>query len=163
MSTRRRLLCRSASIATRQRVYSIPDGLEIDEVDHFDVRRWRVLYEDVILVTYHHYRGAVTLSIILALLLMVGFITWTIGLSEPLAAGYTGVILVAPLAILFVVRLVLGIDEINVYSQRSQARLRFPWRKRRAHAVFGDITRAVRLRQRVASHAAAPAPAPETG
>ena len=144
---KRKLLCTSASIATRQRVYSVAEGLEVDEIDHYEVRRWRVLYDDVILVTYHRYRGALFLAITGIVAAFFGTIAILTGRAEPIAGWWLAGFLVTPFLALFLVRLIVGIDEVNVYSHRSQARLRFGFRKGRARQVFDDITAAVRRSQ----------------
>jgi len=145
---KRRLLTRSAGIATRQRVYRVPDGLEVDEVDHFEVRRWRVLYEDVILTTYHRYRGVAFLIVTGAFVALFGTMSWVIGASADVWAGWiTAAILVTPFLLAFLIRMILGVDQINVYSQRSQARMNFSLRKRYARKLFDEIVEGVRRRQ----------------
>ena len=150
---KRTLLARSGTIATRQRVYRVADGLEIDEVDHYKVHRSRVLYEDVILVTFHRYRGVVFLILTGLFALAFGAASLAIGKSEAVV-GFVFLLLTAvPLLLAFVARMALGIDEINVYSRRSQARLRFWFRKGRARELMNEITAAVRRRQDSVSRA----------
>jgi hypothetical protein len=143
----RTLLSRTSGIATRQRVYRIPDGLEVDEVDHFEVRRWRVLYEDVILTTYHRYRGVTFLIVTGAFAALFAVASWAAGRTEASAGWIMAAILVVPFLLAFILRLLLGVDEINVYSQRSQARMRFNFRKGRARELFDEIVEGVRGRQ----------------
>ncbi len=156
---KRILLARSNNIATRQRVYRIADGLEVDEIDHFEVRRSRVLYEDVILVTYHRYRGALFLGITGALIVLFGALSIGVGLNEPEAGLVFAGISVLPLLLLFALRLAFGVDEINVYSRRSKASLRFMFRKAHARTLMREITAAVRRRQQAVARTIAP-PAP---
>ena len=148
---KRTLLTRSTGIATRQRVYLIAEGLEIDEIDHFEVRRSRVLFEEVLLMTYHQYRGSwffVVNGLFLALALTVsGLIAQqeiTIGLIFFAVLG-------VPFLVAIVSRLIFGVDEINVYGRRTRATMRFHWRKQRARTLFHEIANGVRRQQRVAA------------
>ncbi len=144
---KRELLSRSSSIATRQRVYRVADGLEIDEVDHYEVRRSRVLYEDVVLVTFHRYHGFWFFIIVGLIALPFGWMSWGFGRTDALIGLISFAITTAPLVIILLLRATLGVDEINIYSRRSQARMRFFLRKRRAHALLIEITSEVRRRQ----------------
>jgi hypothetical protein len=170
---KRKLLARSGTIATRQRVYRVADGLEIDEVDHYEVHRSRVLYEDVILVTYHRYRGVVFLILTGLIALLFGASSLAMGKTDAVV-GFAFLLLTAvPVFVAFVARMALGVDEINVYSRRSQARLRFWFRKARARELMNEITAAVRRRQDAVTRATvagvqrppepAPPPEPEPG
>ncbi len=144
---KRILLARSNNIATRQRIYRVADGLEVDEIDHFEVRRSRVLYEDVILVTYHRYRGAWFLGLTGALAIFFAAVSIAVGLNEQSVGWIMAAITVLPVLLAFALRLALGVDEINVYSRRSQASLRFMFRKSHARALLREIIGSVRRRQ----------------
>jgi hypothetical protein len=145
---KRKLLARSNHIATRQRIYRVSDGIEVDEVDHFEVRRSRVLYEDVILITYHRYRGIAFPLVTGGLALGFGALAVWAAQAEPVA-GWTVAAITVPLPLLaFLLRMIFGMDEVNVYSKRTQAALRFLVRKRRARALMNEIGAAVRARQR---------------
>ena len=147
MPVKRRLMARSSGLVSRQRVYQIPDGLEVDEIDHYEVRRSRVLFDDVILVTWHRHRGFWFLFVIGMFAAALAASAFLIGRTE---AGIGWIFFACtggPLLLVFILRLVIGIDEVNVYSRRSQARLRFFFRKARARALMGEITATVRRRQ----------------
>lgn len=155
---KRKILARSSNIATRQSVYRIDDGLEIDEVDHYEVHRSRVLYEDVILVTYHRSRGRWFLIVTGAMALTFILISMMVALSDTTAGLIIGGMTAVPFILLFLLRAIFGVDEVNVYSRRSRARLRFWFRKSRAQELFEEISSAVRRRQdAMARRAAAPA------
>jgi hypothetical protein len=163
---KRKLLARSSNIATRQRVYRIPDGLEVDDVDHYEVRRSRVLYDDVILVTHHRSRGSWFLIITGLMAVLFAAMAYAIGRGSTAVVGWWILAVTAgPFLLLFLIRFFLGVDEVNVYSRRSSARLRFWFRKQRALELFKDISNAVRTRQnaltRRATAAAAAASAAE--
>lgn len=146
---KRKLVARSSNVATRQRIYSVPDGLEIDEVDHYEVRRSRVLYDDVVLVTLHRYRGVWFFVLMGGIAATFGWISWLIFQQEALIGKVVGASTVVPFLLIMVNRAVFGIDEINVYGRRSRARLRFLLRKSYARKLLGEITTAVQHRQTV--------------
>lgn len=154
---KRRLLARSSNIATRQRVYRVDVGLEVDEVDHYEVHRSRVLYEDVILVTYHRARGRWFLIITGGLALTFIFISMAVAVSDSTAGLIVGGMTAVPFILLFLLRAIFGVDEVNVYSRRSRARLRFWFQKSKAQQLFEEISSAVRRRQdAMARRSAAP-------
>ena len=144
---KRVLIDRSGNVATRERVYRIPDGFEIDEVDHYEVRRSRVLFEDVVLVTMHRYRGVVFVSIIGILAVLCAWMSWAIWTTEATAGWLVAAFTVLPLLIIAALRLILGVDELNVYGRRTRARMRFVFRKRRARELMDEIVATVRARQ----------------
>lgn len=154
---KRTLLARSTSIATRQRVYLIAEGLEIDEIDHFEVRRSRVLFEEVLLMTYHRHRGSWFFFINGFFLVMALAVSGLIAQQDIFVGLITFAILGIPFLVAIVIRLIAGVDEINVYGRRTRATMRFHFRKERARTMFHEIANAVRRQQRVAP-AAAPAP-----
>jgi hypothetical protein len=141
---KRTLLARSSNVATRQRVYAVADGLEVDEVDHYEIRRSRVLYDDVVLVTYHRYRGLWFFLLTGLIAGVFGWLSWLVWKEEAIVGWGTAALSVLPLLIIMAIRASFGIDEINVYGRRTRARLRFLFRKARARALLGEITEAVR-------------------
>lgn len=141
----RKRIGRWNEIAARHVVYQTPSGVEVDEVDHFEVNRRRVLFEDILLVTKHHYIGAayVAINAVIALfLLIVGF---AIGQT---ASVITFAVMAAPFAILAMVRLSVGVEVVTIFGKRSRARMRYAFRKRRARQVFAEITAKTREAQR---------------
>jgi hypothetical protein len=134
------LLGTSAGLATRERIYRIEDALEVDDVDHYEIIRRRVFFEDILLVTWHRELGW-------AFLLAFGLLTLlfaTIGVAIAVAsADSTGLIVAVtcalPFAVPFGLRLLLRLDVITVYGRRSRARICFSFRKARAKAVYGEI------------------------
>ena len=144
---KRKLLARGNGIATRQRVYQVADGLEVDDIDHYEVRRSRVLFEDVILMTHHRARGRAFLIVTGVLAILFAALSYAIGTNEPAGGWIFFSMSAGPILLLFLLRLFLGVDEINVYSRRSSARMRFWFRKGRARQLFDEISRTVRRRQ----------------
>ena len=144
---KRKLLGRASRVATRQRVYSVADGLEIDEVDHYEVRRSRVLYDDVVLVTHHRYRGVWPFVFMALFAGLLGWMSWLLYKEAPPMGEVAAATTVLPLVLLMILRALLGVDEINVYGRRTRARLRFLFRKSYGRKLLGEITSAVRRRQ----------------
>lgn len=147
MPPARTLLSRSSNIATRQRVYRIPEGLEVDEIDHFEVRRFRVFFDDVVLMTYHRYRGKPFLAIVGTFIALGTAVGILIARQDLITGAITGGILGGPFLIAFILHLIFQMDEINVFSRRSRATLRFGFRKARARRLFDELAGAVRTAQ----------------
>lgn len=157
----RKLLGRHTGLASRERVYETPDGIEVESNDHYDVNRRRVFYDDVVLVTYHRQFGA--LFIVVNSL----FVAFMVFMSATMAAALrtkdvwpviiTWLIIASPSFIAVLLRLLMRVDVINVFGRRSKATLRFSWRKQHAREIYGRICARVRQAQRVSE----PAPAPE--
>src|SRR5712692_1290442 len=57
MNAPRKKLGRSTQAFAREAVYEMADGLETESSEHYEVIRKRVLFEDVLLVTYHREIG----------------------------------------------------------------------------------------------------------
>jgi hypothetical protein len=132
-------------IATRQFIYRTDAGLEIDTVDHFEITRKRVFYDDILLVTRHRYIGPWFVA--LMLLLGIGFIAIGVMLKETSA-----IITFAAIASLFlivaVVRVLMRVDVVTVFGKRSRAQMRFIFRKAKARRVFEEIAAKAREAQR---------------
>src|SRR5688572_33510825 len=117
MTVGRKLLARTNSIATRQRVYRVPDGLEVDWMDTFEVRRRRVLFDEVLLITYHRRYGKVLLtvaSIFVILAAATAFLSAQ-GAQDATVGWILFAILGGPFLIILLVHLIMKWDEINVY------------------------------------------------
>ena len=120
----------------------------VDEYDNYQVRRWRVLFEDVVLVTFHPYRGLLFPIVCAALAGLLAWLSYAIGKGGSSSAGWiTAGVLCGPLILAIALRLIFGVDQIDVYSRRSHARLRFAFRKARAREVWDQIIAAVRASQ----------------
>ena len=61
----RRRLGKFATVVSREFVYETADGIEIESRDQYDVARKKVLYEEVLLVTFHREMGAIFLIVAL--------------------------------------------------------------------------------------------------
>jgi len=142
----RNLIGRWSSFIQRERVYAVPDGIEVEVDERIDVACRRVLYDDVLLVTYHRERGA--LFLILSGLFAFGFLTLAIYLSTlgtpGVVFGITFSLFGLPFLIAFLLRAIFGVDVITVFGRRSKAAIRYRLRKRRAREVHELICAAVR-------------------
>jgi len=153
---RRTYLGAASGFETRQRVYATRDCLEIDEIEQYDVTRRRVFYDDVLLVTYHRFRGWVFLLLTGLAALAAAALSVEIARTEARAGLVLFALFGLPFLLAFVLRATLGVDAVTVYGRRSKARLHFPFRKGRAREVLMQICRSVRqAQQRLAARPAA--------
>jgi hypothetical protein len=145
----RKLIGRSSGLATRVRVYRIEGALEVDEIDHYEVRRSRVFYDDVVLVTLHRYRGITALAVSAGVIVIMAAIAMAVAIDDPQAGAMMFALLGGPFLLFFLFRLIFPFNEITVFSRRSEARLRF-FRSGHARELFQEILTAVREAQRPA-------------
>jgi hypothetical protein len=145
MKRNRRRIGRWNDLATRQIVYETDNGIEIDEVDHFELQRKRVFFEDVLLVTKHHYTGVG--FVVTTLLIGIAFVAIGLLTRESVAIGiFTA--FAAPFLLAAIVRVALGVEVVTVFGKRSRARMRFTFRKAAANRVYAEITAKARDAQR---------------
>lgn len=128
----------------RSLVYLTDDAVEVDERDGYDIIRSRVYLDDVLMVTHHRYHGIAALSVLGVGALLSAWITLTVAQHEPEAGLVVGLIVFAPFAVGFLVRLILGVDRVAVFGRRTSASMRYGFRKRRAREVFEKIASRVR-------------------
>lgn len=159
----RNLIGRWSSFIQRERIYAVPDGIEVEVDERIDVSARRVLYDDVLLVTYHREYGA--LFLILSGFFAFGFAAFAIFLGTLGAPGVVGGVVFAifglPFLIAFLLRAIFGVDVITVFGRRSKAVIRYRVRKRRAREVHDLICAAVRdAHQKLAANGEEHAPLP---
>jgi uncharacterized integral membrane protein len=166
----RTLIGKWTSAISRVRVYELPDSLEVESNEQFEVTRRRVFFDDVQLVTYHRRRGIPYLLVMGTLaalsngLILVGFI---LDRSTGVAFLVTFGLVAIPSLIAFLIRAIWGLDIITVYGRRSKAAVRFRLKKQRAREVYGHICALVRETQRrkaeeYAAETFTPSPAEES-
>ena len=154
----RRLIGRTATLASREAIYELADGLEIQSSSHYEVDRRRVLFEDVVLVTHHHEKG--TLFLVLTALFALFFLSFGAFFYSVAPNDVTILVfglIALPFVVMFLVRLIVGVEVITVFGRRSRAAVRFTFRKRRARELYGNLCARVRAVQR----AATPEPEPQ--
>jgi len=145
---RRRLLAATAAAFVRQRVYRVPEGLEIDETEHFEVVRRRVFFDEVFLVTLHVRTGIVSL-------VLTGTFGLLLGVSRP---GSGGARRKEPArSSSHPVRDRPGLRfaprsprcrVVTVQGRRGRATLLFPFRRGKARRIYDEICRDVAAAQR---------------
>ncbi len=151
MSTpQRTLIGRSTTLVGREAIWQIPDGLEIQSKESYEIVRRRVLFEDIVFVTYHRQYGVGYL--VLTGLLALFFFTIAVAMiagggANMWPAAIPFLILGTPALIAFALRLMFRLDIITVFGKRTKASIRFRLRKKRARAVYDQIIAAVRAAQ----------------
>jgi len=144
---RRKYLSNFNGWGARRKVYEVPGGLEIDELDQYDITRKRVFFDDVVYVTYHRYYGKAFLWL---MGLTGGFFTFVAYLawSDRSPEGATALMIIALLFLVpMALRLLLMVDCITIYGKRSKAQLHFSFRKARAREVYKDLIEKIRQTQ----------------
>lgn len=146
----RKLLGVVNGAATRQRVYRIDDGVEVDDIDHFEVTRRRVFFDEVVSVTRHKQIGV---AFVVVFLLLAGFfLTMAIVTREETGVAVFFLILAALFGLPAALRLLLKIDVITMHGRRTRAVMHFWMRKRRAQRVYDELVRESELaQQRIAA------------
>lgn len=158
--TRRTWIGASSGLFERQRVFAFAGGLEVDEPGLQPTRR-RVLFDEVLLVTYHRYFGWVFLTF-MALFALVCLGSAAVAALD--GDGATATVFAASswfFVILFVLRLVFRVDVVTVYGRRTKAVTKFSFRKRRAREVFDWVCEQARRAQ--GGDAAEERPGPAAG
>jgi hypothetical protein len=160
---RRTFVARRLGLSSVERIYRTRDGIEVDELEGYDVTRRRVLFDEVLLVTYHKEVGWAFVVTMLVLLTFISFFTLVAGAIDTGAGVGMTVFFILPLVVLLVLRLALRVDVVTVHSRRTRARIPFWFQKDRAREVFRLTARLAREHQdrfAKAQQAARP-PAPE--
>ncbi|HEV7922296.1 MAG TPA: hypothetical protein VGR02_16035, partial [Thermoanaerobaculia bacterium] len=156
----RRLVGKFTTAVSREMVWETPDGLEIETRDQYDVSRKAVLFEDVMLVTYHRQFGLMFFFLNgLGMAFFIMMMTILMSMKENVAGAVFG-LLAVPFLVAMAVRAILKVDVVTVFGRRSKASMHFSFRKQRARQVYGSICSKVRqvhrqLEQQLAAEAAA--------
>lgn len=156
MSARRReRLGMTAGTFTRQAVYRTDDAIEVDDLEWVEIRRTRVFFDDVLLVTYHKEVG-ILFPIVMGLIAgFWGLIALAIATSSvQVSLFFFGA--AALFAIPMILRFILKVDVITVFGRRSRARLQFGYRKQRARRLYAEICEQVKVAQEPVTTSAPP-------
>lgn len=144
----RRLLGTANGVAERVRVYRTAEALEIDQMEYYNVRRRRVFFDEVELVTLHSTRGMVAGAAVWGVLaLLVGISAAPAGRN----AGYVLFSAAGAFALGCLISLVAPVWTVTVFGKRTRARIRFRLRGGKARRVYDDICRAVAEAQEAAA------------
>jgi hypothetical protein len=146
VSPLRRYLGSAHSLAERVRVYWTDRGLEVDSSEGYEIRRTRVFFDEVLLVTLHSKLGGALPWLPLGLAALVGF-SAVLTRSEPVSSQILAWValgfLVIGAALFFTPQWV-----VTVFGRRTRARLQFRLRERKARDLFAQICQAVDEAQR---------------
>lgn len=150
MTPARKRIGRNNALASRETIYETADGLETESVEHYDITRKRVLYEDVQLVTYHRELGFwfVLLNVLVSAFFLALAITIVAVTRKNMILAVIWLAMAAPSLIALTIRLLLRVDVVTIFGRRSKATLRFSFRKKRAREIYGQICARVRQVQR---------------
>jgi hypothetical protein len=142
----------SAHAFGREAVYELPDGVEVESSENYEVIRKRVLFEDVLLVTYHREIGfwfILLNALVGGFFLFIGIIIVNAQRSGSVWPFLTPWLVMAfPFLLAAALRAILGVEVISIFGRRSKAQIRFTLRKKRARDIYGRILARVRQAQR---------------
>jgi hypothetical protein len=146
---RRVLLGAESGIADRCRVYRTAEALEVDLIDHYNIQRRRVFFDEVQLVTLHSRRGVWRASLGFTLLALAA------GLMGVSMAGYPWQNFLFGtafgLALLAVMAAFAQAWVVTVFGRRTRARMSFSFRPARARRVYAEICQAAATAQAAVS------------
>ncbi|HEX3131554.1 MAG TPA: hypothetical protein VH394_29730 [Thermoanaerobaculia bacterium] len=134
------------SLVERVRVYWMDKGLEVDSSEGYEIRRTRVLFDEVLLVTLHSRLGGTLPWLPILVAALVGFLA-AIFESEPLPSRILAWTALGFLAI-GIVAFFMPQWVVTVFGRRTRARLQFRLRERKARDVFARICQAADEAQR---------------
>ena len=150
-------------LVTRERVFETDDAIVVESTDQYELSRKSVLFEDVLLITYHREIGwpfILVQSAVIFFVLMVAAITYTA--TGPLSVVAIMSAFAIPSIVAVTVRAIFKVDVISIFGRRSRAAIRFSFRKKRAREVYGRLCFLTRQKQRVPEEVTPqPEPQPE--
>jgi len=138
----RRLVGTDNGIAERIRIYQTAEALEIDQLEYSNIRRRRVFFDEVGLVTLHSKLGVPVEAV------FWGVVALFVGISAAAAAtsrSWATFLLFALGSVLALGRLVILLMPqwtVTVFGKRTRARIRFR-RRGTAHRVYDELCRTV--------------------
>ena len=145
---RRKKLGASRGVSLRHCVFRIAEGLEIDDVDHFSVRRRRVFFEDVVLVTLHSSvaRAHVIVHALLAFIVLgIAIACFTADAPE---GGWVFVAIASPFVVFALLHLTARTHTVTVFGRRTRARIDVRFSRAKAQRRFEELSMAASSRQR---------------
>ena len=145
----RTLLGKRTTLGRVQAVFQTADALEIDDLEYFHVRRTRLFYDEIQLLTYHQRADVAFVVGCTLILLFVTMVASIVGLAAEdwLVAGLLFGALGAPALVLGIVRLILKVDVVTASGKRTSAQMEFGFRKARAREVYQRLARLTRESQ----------------
>ena len=147
----RRLVGKDHSWTERVRVFWTGEALEVDQADNYEIRRRRVFFDEILLVTLHSTRGGVLPWVLVLLAVPFGFFS-LFSLGD---AGRMFLIMTILLGVLAAIVGLLPVWVVTAFGKRTRARMSFRMREGRAREVYAEICRAVAQAQRALAEASA--------
>lgn len=142
----RRYLGRAQTLSERVRTYWTDEALEVDRADNYEIRRRRVFFDEILLVTLHNTRGFLISVVPLCLALFCAVIALATR-DEPDAS--LGFWIFAAVFVAFAVgAAATPVWVVTVYGKRTRARMHFRLRQAKARGVYAEISRAAADAQR---------------
>ena len=142
----RRYLGRAQTLSERVRIYWTDEALEVDRADNYEIRRRRVFFDEILLVTLHNTRGFLISIVPLCLALLCAVFALATR-DEPDASS--GFWIIAAVFVAFAVGAALTpVWAVTVYGKRTRARMHFRLRQAKAREVYAEICRAAADAQR---------------
>lgn len=137
----RRLLGKAHSWTERVRVFWTDEALEVDQADHYEIRRRRVFFDEILLVTLHSTRGGVLPWVLALLAVPFGLLSLAFTGAEA-DAGRVFLVMAVILGVLAGIVAVLPVWVVTAFGKRTRARMNFRIREGRAREVYARICRA---------------------
>jgi hypothetical protein len=163
MKPSREFLGNDYSSFARRKVFLLVDALETDEYLSIRIERTRVYFDDVMALTFHQERGivaSVATGLLTAFFGLMGLGLLVDKPADTRVGGYIMLFLAAAFGLLTTLRIVMPADVISVFGRRTNSRIRFWLRQRRAMEVYTRLVDQVRARQQKAAASVPPPPAP---
>ena len=161
----RALIGRNFGFGTRERVYETDDAVEVSATDQYELSSKRVLFEDIVLITYHREYGT---SFLIVHAVIATIFLGIAGLVYMAGGGWVGALIVSifavPSLVAMTLRGIFGVDVVSIFGRRSRATLRFAFEKKKAREIYGRLcfrTRQVQRQIEEANREEITPPAPE--
>lgn len=148
----RRYLGRAQTLSERVRTYWTDEALEVDLADNYEIRRRRVFFDEILLVTLHMTRRGVLASLLpftLALVLAVAALASASDQPSASRFFWVGTALFGGLGLGLVLA---PVWVVTVYGKRTRARMHFRLRQTKARGIYAEICRAAADAQRALSY-----------
>jgi hypothetical protein len=143
MKKKRLLLGTNSKFGSRTRIYLTNAAIEVDELDGYTGTRKRVLFDEVLLVTYdRRRRGSIVTTALLSYALSAGIAALMLAARAPIAAYAIPAALSMPFVIVLIYHLAFGANCITVFGKRTTAQ-GFMWGRRRAQTTFNLLQKRV--------------------
>jgi len=146
----RRYLGRAQTLSERVRTYWTDEALEVDLADNYEIRRRRVFFDEILLVTLHTMRGF--LISVLPFFLALLFLVMGLAASDEPGAQTVFWIVAAVFAAFAVGAALSPVWVVTVYGKRTRARMHFRLRQAKAREIYAEICRAAADAQRALAY-----------